>query len=379
MDERRLRIRVGIVVFAAAIVSMILVVLFGLKPQFLQPQYVIKVGFPRAPGVSRDTPVRKDGVPIGRVTDVMLRDAGGVIITMRIDENRKLRMNEYARISMGSLVTGDAVVEFVRDESDPNVQLLADGDYLPNHGAVAGDPLQVMIEIESRMGNAFTAIEKAGGSMTVAFQKIEQQLDKMLDEDQIQRIAASVEDALNSFTDVMMAVEDVVGDPELVAEIKAVVKEARPVLAEATMTLEKIKGTADSFRDAADTFADVGEGVQRNLDNIERVTKPLGEKGEKLILALEGTAKNADQLISELVVLSRQINQGQGTIGKLVADDQIHEQLARTMANIEHLSKRLRPIMDDVRVITDKIAREPGTITSGVLGRSLPGLKTGVR
>ena len=128
MDERRLRIRVGIVVFAAVIVSMILVVLFGLKPQFLQPQYVVKVGFPRAPGVSRDTPVRKDGVPIGRVSDVMLRDKGGVVITMRIDENRKLRMNEFARISMGSLVTGDAVIEFVCDETDPDVQLLASID-----------------------------------------------------------------------------------------------------------------------------------------------------------------------------------------------------------------------------------------------------------
>lgn len=379
MDERRLRIRVGIVVFAAAIVSMILVVLFGLKPQFLQPQYVIQVGFPRAPGVSRDTPVRKDGVPIGRVTDVMLRDAGGVIITMRIDQDRKLRMNEFARISMGSLVTGDAVVEFVRDETDPNVQLLADGDYLPNHGAVAGDPLQVMIEIEDRMSNAFTAIEKAGGSMTVAFQKIEQQLDKMLDEDQIQRIAASVEDALNSFTDVMMSVEDVVGDPELVAEIKAVVKEARPVLAEATTTLEKIKGTADSFREAAESFTDVGDGARRNLDNIERITKPLGEKGGQLIVALEATAKNADQLINELSTITQRVNQGQGTIGRLVTDDEIHQQIARTLSNIEYLSKRLRPIVDDVRVITDKVAREPGTITSGVLGRSMPGLKTGVR
>ena len=109
------------------------------------------------------------------------------------------------------------------------------------------------------------------------------------------------------------------------------------------------------------------------------MTEPLGEKGAELIASLEQTSKNADKLITELATLSRRVNNGQGTVGKLLTDDEIHQQITQTLANIEYLSKRLRPIVDDVRVITDKVAREPGTITSGVLGRSRPGLKTGVR
>ena len=378
MDERRLRIRVGIVVFAAVIVSMILVVLFGLKPRFLQPQYVIKVGFPRAPGVTRDTPVRKDGVPIGRVSDVMLRDKGGVTITMRIDRNRPLRMNEYARIGMGSLVTNDAVIEFVREESDPNDQLLADGDYLPSHGAVAGDPLEIMIGIEDDLKSTFAQIQDAGARMSQVFIKAEEQLDKMLDEEQIQRIAASVESALNSFTDVMMAIEEVVGDEELIAEIKNVVKEARPVLAEATQTLDKIQSTADSFRATADSFAGVGDSVQKNLENIEQLTEPLGRKGAQLLATLETTAKNADQLMAQLNTLTKGINSGQGTIGKLVKDDEIHRQVVQTLANIEMLTVKLRPILYDVRTFTDKVAREPSAVTSGILRGTRPGLKTGL-
>ena len=379
MDERRLRIRVGIVVFAAVIVLVILVVLFGLKPQFLQPQYTIKIGFPRAPGVSRDTPVRKDGVPIGRVTDVMLREEGGVVLTMRIDEQRKLKMNERARISTGSLVTNDAVVEFVRDESDPNNQVLEDGDYLPNHGDVAGDPLEIMVQMEDDMTEAFTAIKQAGNSMSAAFTKIGNQLEEVLDEEQAKRIAASVENALNRFSDVMIAVEDVVGDPELVEDIKAVVRDARPVMQNANETLERIQETAQAFKDTAESFEGVGDGVNENLAHIEKLTKPLGEKGSELISTLETTARNADELIDQLTLLAKRVNSGQGTIGRVVTDDEIYEQVSRTLNNIEYLSKRLRPIVDDVRIITDKVSRDPGVITSGVLRQGMGGLKTGLK
>lgn len=369
MDERRLRIRVGIVVFAAVIVTMIMVVLFGLKPQFLSPVYTIKVGFPRAPGVSRDTPVRKDGVPIGRVSDVMLRDQGGVVLTMRIDEQRVLRMNEFARISTGSLVTGDAVVEFVRDETDPNDSIIQDGDYLPNHGAVAGDPLEIMVQMEDRMTSAFESIQLAGTSMSRAFTKLEEEMDDFLDEEQMQRIAASLENALNSFSDVMMAVEDIVGDPELAAEIKAIVGEARPVLTDARAALLKVQKTAD-------TFDQVGRGVNRNLANIERLTVPLGERGSIVFGNLDRTVGNADRLINELVTLTQRVNSGEGSIGRLANDEEIYEQITRTLHNIEYLSKRLRPIVDDVRIITDKVSRDPSQLgVRGVFEGNMGGLK----
>ena len=373
MDERRLRRRVGVVVFAAVIVTVILVVLFGLKPQFLQPVYTIKVGFPRAPGVSRDTPIRKNGVPIGRVSDVMLRDEGDVVLTMRIDKERTIRRNEQARISTGSLVTGDAVVEFVPDETNPKDEIVKDGDFLPSQGVVAGDPLEVLINMEDRMTVAFESIQQAGNSMSRAFGKIEAQLDNMLDEEQIQRIAEGLETALNSFTDVMTAVEDIVGDPQLEADVKALVSEARPVLSDARRALTRIEQTAD-------TFTEVGQGLNRNLENVEELTEPLGEKGAQLISKLEETATNADRLIDQLTEISRRVNSGQGTLGRLATDEQMYEQIVRSLANIEYLTKKLRPVIDDVRIITDKVARDPGSVgVPGLLNGNQGGIKRPLR
>ena len=101
------------VVLAAIFVAVILVIMFGIKPAFLKPTYTIELAFPKAPGIAKNTPVRKDGVPIGRVSNIRLRDKGGVVLTLKIDEGRKLYMNEVCYLTTSSLVTGDAILEFV--------------------------------------------------------------------------------------------------------------------------------------------------------------------------------------------------------------------------------------------------------------------------
>ncbi len=113
MDERVLSFRVGVVVVTAVILGVILILLFGAAPQFFTETYTVRVRFPRAPGVTVNTPVLKSGVKIGRVTDVELLREGGVILTLRLDRDKPVLRSEVPRISTGSLVTGDAVVEFV--------------------------------------------------------------------------------------------------------------------------------------------------------------------------------------------------------------------------------------------------------------------------
>ena len=43
-------------------------------------------------------------------------------------------------------------------------------------------------------------------------------------------------------------------------------------------------------------------------------------------------------------------------------DRQLYDRLNRAARNIDEVSERLKPIVDDARVITDKMARHPGVI-----------------
>ncbi|MCH5375159.1 MAG: MlaD family protein, partial [Planctomycetes bacterium] len=195
MDERVLRFRVGVVVVAAAFVTVVLVIFFGAYPSMLQPQFVLHIRFPEAPGITVDTPVRKSGVLIGRVSDVQLLDEGGVLVTVNISDKYTLRRNETCRIGSGSLL-GDAVLEFVpsgkeemvaRFDANHNGRLdaeeeamateqLTDGDFISD-GAVAANPLRVLVNLEKDIGTAFTSIETAGNEVAEVAKTVNRALD----------------------------------------------------------------------------------------------------------------------------------------------------------------------------------------------------------
>ena len=83
MNERIMQFRVGVMVLAAILIAAILVLLFK-GSSLMQGTYPIYIKFSEAPGVSRDTPVRMDGIRIGRVQEVQFA-------------NRDTRRDRYRR------------------------------------------------------------------------------------------------------------------------------------------------------------------------------------------------------------------------------------------------------------------------------------------
>jgi ABC-type transporter Mla subunit MlaD len=63
------------------------------------------------------------------------------------------------------------------------------------------------------------------------------------------------------------------------------------------------------------------------MANVQQFTRPLAERSERIIASIEGSAANLDELLAQLVHLSDGINQRQGTLGKLVFDDDIYLQI----------------------------------------------------
>jgi phospholipid/cholesterol/gamma-HCH transport system substrate-binding protein len=83
-----------------------------------------------------------------------------------------------------------------------------------------------------------------------------------------------------------------------------------------------------------------------------------------------------DQLVRDFNALTVALNNREGTIGRLIHDGQVYENLNRLMFNanevlcrVDVFIKSLRPIRDDVRAFTDKVAREPGRVISGAVSQ----------
>ncbi len=174
MDDNKLRFGVGVLVIAAIGLGIILTFLFGAFPTVLNREYELLVEFPSAEGVSTNTPVLRDGVRIGRVTDITLLEKEGVLLRLGMDDNRKLSHEYIPRIGTGSVITGDATLEFVRaDEQQLAVifptpedrqlisQQFTDGEYV-RYGYKATDPFSMLFDMEGDLLGTMESIRRAG-------------------------------------------------------------------------------------------------------------------------------------------------------------------------------------------------------------------------
>ena len=78
-----------------------------------------------------------------------------------------------------------------------------------------------------------------------------------------------------------------------------------------------------------------------------------------MIERLERGSENLELLLAQVYAFSQALNSQEGTVGRLIRDPQLYENLNKAVANIEQVSRDLKPVVRDVRVFSDKIARHP--------------------
>src|SRR5215472_16572621 len=121
MDDRIMQFRVGVVVLAVTLIAGFLTLLFGHFPKsIVNRTYTVYDEFTQAPGIAPDTPVRKNGILIGRVTKVELvgEHQDRVKVTLAIDDDKVILHSDIVRISVSLL--GDAEIQVIpNDQKQP--------------------------------------------------------------------------------------------------------------------------------------------------------------------------------------------------------------------------------------------------------------------
>ncbi len=355
MSDRVMQFRVGVMVLATAIIAGILVVLFGDLPSLVQATYPLQMSFSDARGVSPGTPVRKNGILVGRVSRVTLDERGGVSVAADIDSYVPVYRDEQPRIA--TTLLGDAEIQLVPGRIVPPRQRVESGEVLV--GAVSRDPLEAFSTLEPKLGAALESLTEASESVT----KLSAAVDRILlsDTDSFGRLMQKTEATLDAFSLAMANINDVMGDPATRTNLKQTLAGLPQVLDDLRMSVQGIGTTIDT--------------ADRNLRNLEGLTKPLGERGAGMVAQIDRTIGRLDEVLQQAVSFTKSLNESDGTLGKLVRDPAVYDDLALAASNVRRLTQELRPIVDDVRVFTDKIARHPEQLgVRGALDRR-PGLK----
>jgi phospholipid/cholesterol/gamma-HCH transport system substrate-binding protein len=284
---------VGVFVIVAVIAFFWMIFKFGDLPVLVSEikSYEVKIQFPSAPGVQKDTPVRFCGYQIGTVTDVkppnILQDRNTkqwyhqtlVIVSI---ENQFKDIPDIVEAKLMTRGLGSSYIEL----SIPPVDV-REGKFL-----VEGSLLQ--------------------GSSGVTSEFLPVETQKKLD-DLITGISAFVKNS-----------NDVIGDANNKANLKSALANLADASKEANEAIRQIKEAADA-----------GKTMLQNADT----------RTAQLTTSLVATSDKLGEVMTNLDSVLAKINEGQGTAGKLVNDGRLYEQLLEDSKQLHLVLKDMKTFM----------------------------------
>lgn len=411
MDENRLRFGVGVLVVAALGIAVILTFFFGAYPNLFAKRYQLTIRFPAAPGVSNETPVLKNGVQIGRVRDIQLLNPeqadgfDGVQIDLEIDDKYPVYGNYIPTVTSGSLISGASQIEFINASQQKLLELydgaidgvrnsaldddekalisrpLSDGTAI-GYGEVAKDPYEVLEMIggmESDVRATLSTIQAAGQSIQAAGQSVDRlagQVGILVGEDgELRNLSNRVGRAVDQIEITVRDVNGLLNDPEIRTALKESIGRLPRIMENAETTIAKVRAAVEGIDGIGESARRAVEAVERTAGNIEQFTEPFAENSGQLVASIQKTLDDLDATIMQVSLFGEQLNRGDGTLRKLIEDDELYWQVKRVLDNVEVATVKIRPILDDARVLSDKLARDPGQLgIRGALDRRPAGV-----
>lgn len=383
MDENVQKLRVG---FYTLVVMFILAILIFLNSEGWGSNYSVTIKTTNAPGVRIGTPVRKTGILIGRVADVAIQD-DYVVLQMAIKDSVRIYANETVSIGAESIL-GDAGLEVVPLPSEERGEMVIDGQEMFKIVVKPGmdDLVQNFSEMGPVIEGALESIKASSVAVEDAGVGVKQLTDtlngaltdensdlKLLIAD-IRRLSTKAESAVDNVDGMFEQVLTYIEDPDFQENFDEFVRALPGIFKEIQITV------ADT-RKVINSFGGVGSKVESVVDGLGAFTEKLEGTGPEILdqvndglKDIRGLVKNAEGFGETLAKLQETFQNQEGTVGKLFNESELYDEVLKAVkdikeisANVRRVSVKLEPLMNDARVITDKVARDPGGVLRGAL------------
>ena len=283
--------KVGLTVLLAVIVAIIGFRFMRDIPIFRQAMQVSAV-FERADGISNGNLVYIKGVRVGSVNRVQLMQDANVRIHMRIDSEIPIPRNSTANLTSLGIVEGKSIV----------IELGTSSEYIQYGDEIDGFYTETMMEVLGQKG------EELGDDVSNTIYELNQflrQLNATLDDD----TRATLDQTLRSTME----------------------------------TTGRIAAILEGKKDEIDTAIDAGSRMLIQLDTLVTESRP---RVDSLMFTVEQSIRDLEQVRLELETATASLNQilekmnhGEGTIGRLLNDPSVYENLDSLTIELNNLVK----------------------------------------
>ncbi len=412
MAEKALRRRLGVFVAGTLAVLTALVVLFGGAPDVFHKRTKYTVLYPEAPGVTTDTPVRKSGVRIGRVSGIDIdENTGQVRVNIEVENKFRPRLNEEPAISRG-LLSGDTSVDFI-PKADERGQPMPRAEAIPPNSEIAGVPplntQRLLNQAQGAIPNAQDALVKFSATMS-RFDTVGPKAEKALEE--IAAFARLARELVPELRETNKRVQDFIGpegppevrqniavqradDPEppvnlktLVKEVQDFVKAYKPLAGDLSAILKVIEPeltaslkslrmlsdragvflTDENRKALSDTLKNLQSAsndllTEENKKNVNAILKNLNAGSEDLTKTIRLAAILLDRAEGTLKELNARLAEAKGLFANLdKATKPLAENAGPVIKNIAEAAENLSKTLIDARAAIAGFNKAEGTV-----------------
>ena len=371
MANRRMEFFIGMMVIGIVAGVFIMTILFGSGKGFFVGGggKRLTISFEKAAGVTQNSLVLKNGIKIGRVYSVDLIDdkkEARVEVTFELNPNAKIYTNETVKINR--TILGDAAIEFVKDPDFKGEIVEVSGKDLIK-GQTGGDLMGTVSNIEGDLAGALKKIEDAASGVAAFMTKFNDFLGDEAEmnakKERLQSLFTEVGETLASINSLAKHMDSIVADEQLNADIRRAAAEVPQILERVDALMENANALAGDARQTMTRVETTFDLVDKNLDNVDRFTTSLAEQGPEIMTSLNEGAAEVKSMVLNVASLARELEaqfEDPETPLGMLADAETAASLRRIVRNAEELTEKVYPILDDVRVFSNKVAHRPSSL-----------------
>ncbi len=365
MTERQMQLRIGALVLVAILLFMGFVLSIGRRSALFEDRYSLWTSFSSTEGLTVGAPVRLAGVTVGNVTRVAFgRDPKDrrIILTLTVEQRVRERIREDSVASIGTIgLVGDKVLDitvgsFDRPPLSPGAQLasvdppdysrlLQKGDrILDNVTRITASLDEFLAGGESAGKRNFNEALRSLRTTLVEVEKGEGLLHDIIYGKEGAQLLGRLDRTVQSLERLAKAIES--GDGLLHALVYTPQGETLGRLNQALANLDDLLREAKEGRGLLHSLIYEPQGTEllarlnRTGEELEKLVRAAREgkglipsllfdpAGAKVLEDVQAAATALRSLTADLQVITTRLRQGEGTIGGLLEDPTVYEDLS---------------------------------------------------
>jgi phospholipid/cholesterol/gamma-HCH transport system substrate-binding protein len=433
MTQRAKLLQIGLFVVAAILLLGTLILVFDSLPRLFKPAKLYTIRFDEATGVASGTPVRRFGVRIGEVRQVVIDEDRAIVrVVIGVEPQFTLRRNEQPTLTT-AIIGSNTVIDFIPQQGTegqpPDRSPLAPGAEIvgvrqASIGSLLGQASEVVPSTQEALNEMRKSLQRLERMSPLTedtlkeYRDLAHQLNQAMPDlrqtnTEIQKLARDVDRqipaARQTIDDVGAAARTYqkLGErldvwfqtnqdalTKAVNQLNTVLTQVSGVLSEANQRnlAEILKNTRQASERLDPTLRDIDETVKESqrtiqhldrtltqtdqvLGDIQKMTRPFSQRSETISRNLDESLSRLNQTLGDINAMMRTIDSHDGTVQRLLMDPSLYANINAAACQLALAMKRVDQMLKDLNVFADKLARHPELL--GVRGAIRPdsGLK----